>query len=183
MVCTRTVRKPSQYGFEGFRKAPSSDGLSGSSHWGYNWILYQLEKSVHYLFPKMNWVIMAKSKRRIVITLECTECRTAAASENAVLDLSLYNNKNRRNNPKDSNWWNSVLISTGRLFIAKLNRRQEKIIGNTESNNKSVFNGLNRSNIYFTRKTKTSSPKIQAFVNTDSQIATNDWYWLLKHYW
>ena len=40
MVCTRSVRKPSQYAFEGSREAPSSDDLSGSSHWGYNWLLY-----------------------------------------------------------------------------------------------------------------------------------------------
>ena len=40
MVCTRTLRKPSQYAFEGSREAPSSDGLSGSSRWGYNWLLY-----------------------------------------------------------------------------------------------------------------------------------------------
>ena len=40
MVCTRTLRKPSQNAFEGSREAPSSDDLSGSSHWGYNWLLY-----------------------------------------------------------------------------------------------------------------------------------------------
>ena len=40
MVCTRTVRKPRQYAFEGSHEAPSSDDLSGSSHWGYNWLLY-----------------------------------------------------------------------------------------------------------------------------------------------
>ena len=40
MVCTHTPRKASQYAFEGSREAPSSDGLSGSSHWCYNWLLY-----------------------------------------------------------------------------------------------------------------------------------------------
>ena len=40
MVCTRTLRKTSQYAFEGSREAPSSVDLSGSSRWGYSWLLY-----------------------------------------------------------------------------------------------------------------------------------------------
>ena len=61
MVCTRTLRKPSQYGVEGSREAPSSDGLSGSSRWGYNWLLYSTrgaspvayyQKCTELLWPK-----------------------------------------------------------------------------------------------------------------------------------
>ena len=103
MVCTRTLRKPSQYAFEGSREAPSSDGLSGSSNWGYNWLLYSTRgvSPVAYS-PEMNWIIMAKSKGvRIVVTLECTECRTATAAEKRRTGVSRYTTtKNRRNNPE-----------------------------------------------------------------------------------
>ena len=62
MVCTHTLKKPSYFAYEGSREAPSSDGLSGSSHWGYNWLLYSpsgvspvaySQKSSESLWPKV----------------------------------------------------------------------------------------------------------------------------------
>ena len=54
------------------------------------------------LLPEMHWIIMAKSKGvRIIITLECTECRTATAAEKRSSGVSRYTTtKNRRNNPE-----------------------------------------------------------------------------------
>ena len=54
------------------------------------------------LLPEMQWIIMAKSKGiRIVVTLECTECRTATAAEKCSPGVSRYTTtKNRRNNPE-----------------------------------------------------------------------------------
>ena len=53
------------------------------------------------LVPDNLWTIMAKSKGiRIVVTLECTECRTATAAEKRSPGVSRYTTtKNRRNNP------------------------------------------------------------------------------------
>ena len=45
------------------------------------------------LLPEIHWIIMAKSKGvRIIVTLECTECRTATAAEKRSPGVSLYNN-------------------------------------------------------------------------------------------
>ena len=54
------------------------------------------------LLPEMHWIIMAKSKGvRIIVTLECTECRTATAAEKRSSGVSRYTTtKNRRNNPE-----------------------------------------------------------------------------------
>ena len=116
IFCTRTLRKTSQYTFEGSRVAPSSDGWSGSSRWGYNWLLYSTrgvspvadsQKYTELLWPK------AKGAR-IIVTLECTECRTATAAENAVPEsLAIQQLKTEETIPKDSNWWNSAHNSTG----------------------------------------------------------------------
>ena len=62
MVCTHTPRKASQYAFEGSREAPSSDDLSGSSLWGYKWLLFSTrgvspvaysQKCTESLWPKV----------------------------------------------------------------------------------------------------------------------------------
>ncbi len=49
-----------------------------------------------------NFIFMAKSKGvRIIVTLECTECRTAATSEKRSPGVSRYTTtKNRRNTPE-----------------------------------------------------------------------------------
>ena len=54
------------------------------------------------LLLEMEWIIMAKSKGvRIVVTLECTECRSATAAEKRSPGVSRYTTtKNRRNNPE-----------------------------------------------------------------------------------
>ena len=54
------------------------------------------------LLPEIHWIIMAKSKGvRIIVTLECTECRTATAAEKRSSGVSRYTTtKNRRNNPE-----------------------------------------------------------------------------------
>ena len=54
------------------------------------------------LLPEIHWIIMAKSKGvRIIVTLECTECRTATAAEKRSPGVSRYTTtKNRRNNPE-----------------------------------------------------------------------------------
>ena len=54
------------------------------------------------LLPEMEWIIVAKSKGvRIVVTLECTECRSATAAEKRSPGVSRYTTtKNRRNNPE-----------------------------------------------------------------------------------
>ena len=54
------------------------------------------------LLPETHWIVMAKSKGvRIIVTLECTECRTATAAEKRSPGVSRYTTtKNRRNNPE-----------------------------------------------------------------------------------
>ena len=54
------------------------------------------------LLLEMEWIIVAKSKGvRIVVTLECTECRSATAAEKRSPGVSRYTTtKNRRNNPE-----------------------------------------------------------------------------------
>ena len=54
------------------------------------------------LLLEMEWIIVAKSKGvRIIVTLECTECRTATAAEKRSPGVSRYTTtKNRRNNPE-----------------------------------------------------------------------------------
>jgi len=54
------------------------------------------------LIPGMHWIIMAISKGvRIIVTLKCTECRTATANEKRSPWVSRYTiTKNRRNNPE-----------------------------------------------------------------------------------
>ena len=62
----------------------------------------QPAESVQLLTPRNTLIIMAKSKGiRIVVTLECTECRTATAAEKRSPGVSRYTTtKNRRNNPE-----------------------------------------------------------------------------------
>ena len=54
------------------------------------------------LLLEMEWIIVAKSKGvRIVVTLECTECRSATAAEKRSPGVSRYTTtKNRRNSPE-----------------------------------------------------------------------------------
>ena len=103
IFCTRTLRNTSQYAFEGSREAPSSDGWSGSSRWGYNWLLYSTrgvspvassQKYTELLWPKAKaFASLSHSKY--------TECRTATAAEKRSTGVSRYTTtKNRRNYPE-----------------------------------------------------------------------------------
>ena len=62
----------------------------------------ELGESVQLLSPRNGMNIVAKSKGvRIVVTLECTECRSATAAEKRSPGVSRYTTtKNRRNNPE-----------------------------------------------------------------------------------
>ena len=54
------------------------------------------------LLPEIQWIILAKSEGvRIIVTLECTECRAETAAEKRSPGVSRYSTtKNRRNNPE-----------------------------------------------------------------------------------
>ena len=121
-VFTRTLRKTSQYAFEGSREAPSSDGWSGSSRWGYNWLLYST-RGVSPVAHSQKYTELLWPKAKAFASLLRSNAPNAEQQlllKNAVLEsLAIQQLKTEETILKGSNWWNSVHNSTGWLFIAK----------------------------------------------------------------
>ena len=102
MVCTRTVRKPSQYAFEGSREALSSDDLSGSSHWVTTGSSTQPGESVQLLTPRNTLNYYGQKQRR---SHHCYTRMHRMQNSNCCWKrspgVSRYTTtKNRRNNPE-----------------------------------------------------------------------------------
>ena len=127
---------------------------------------------------------MAKSKGvRILVTLECTECRTATAAKNAALEsLAIQKLKTEETILKGSDWWNSA--HNQQDDSSSRNKIEENIIlAKQHTPNNLVSNELWLS---FFQSMGDCLPWAIHFwgkTNSENRIQSNAWNTLLCHHW